>query len=831
VLAGRYRILDLVGRGGMGAVYRADDDVLGQVVALKFLPEHVARDDEWLARFRNEVRIARQVSHPNVCRVYDIGEANGLVFLSMEYIDGENLASLLRRIGRLSPDKAIELARGLCAGLAAAHDKGVLHRDLKPANVMIDGEGRVRLADFGLAGGAGEDGAGLAGTPAYMAPEQFAGAPASVQSDLYALGLVLYEMFTGKPVFSGATVQDLARQHRETTPTSVTMLVGQIDPRVDRILQRCLAKDPSERPRSALTVAAALPGGDPLAAALAAGETPSPAMVAAAGGVGALSALTAIALMATVFAGLGVVVWLSAQTQIVSYLPLERSPTVLADAAHQIIARLGYTQPHADSTWGFTPTDYVSHLQSNDSSPRRWENLRPGQPPGVTFWYRESPVSLTTPNILLGGRVTLFDPWPRAPGMVQVMLDLKGRLHYLMVVPPRVYGAPAGATAPDWGALLREAGFDAARFTSVAPRWVPPVFADARAAWTGVYPDRPDIAIRVEAAGVEGRPVYFQVFEPWSPQTVGSPGKPNRITAGAVFSIGLPFLLLTGAVLLARRNLRLGRGDLSGASRLGIVLAVLHVLAGLLVAHHTPDPNVTFLTLGTLVARGLLLGMVVSTVYIALEPDVRRRWPETLIAWSRVLTGRLRDPLVGRDLLFGVVLGVAACLLSQLSQRSPAWIGHAPFVSSPSILFDGSSLSVLAAVCNQIGIAVVIATSLLLVFLFLFVLLRNRLPATSAFLIFVLLADASNVGFGIRMVFSILGAALATLAVTRLGLFTLVVMIVLAYALDATPLVVSPASWLAPGAWLVLTLIVALAVYAFQTSRAGQPLFDSRLLD
>jgi serine/threonine-protein kinase len=176
ILAERYRIVALVGRGGMGEVYRAEDLKLGQAVALKFLPAGVAQHADQLARFHQEVRIARQVSHPNVCRVYDIGEAESgeagqkarLCFLSMEYVDGEDLASLLRRIGRLPADKALELSRQLCAGLAAAHDRGVLHRDLKPANVLIDGRGRVRIADFGLAGFAEErrDRNVIAGTPA-----------------------------------------------------------------------------------------------------------------------------------------------------------------------------------------------------------------------------------------------------------------------------------------------------------------------------------------------------------------------------------------------------------------------------------------------------------------------------------------------------------------------------------------------------------------------------------------------------------------------------------------------------------------------------------------
>ncbi|HEY7698645.1 MAG TPA: serine/threonine-protein kinase, partial [Vicinamibacteria bacterium] len=154
ILASRYRIIERVGQGGMGEVYRADDLTLDQPVALKFLPEELSRNTGALGRFRGEVRIARQISHPNLCRVYDIGEADGLHFLSMEYIRGEDLRSLLRRIGRLPADKAVEVAAQIASGLAAAHDRGVLHRDLKPANVMIDERGQARITDFGLAAAA-----------------------------------------------------------------------------------------------------------------------------------------------------------------------------------------------------------------------------------------------------------------------------------------------------------------------------------------------------------------------------------------------------------------------------------------------------------------------------------------------------------------------------------------------------------------------------------------------------------------------------------------------------------------------------------------------------
>ena len=286
LLGGRYRIIGLLGRGGMGEVYRATDLTLGQSVALKFLPEEAARNQRLLERFHGEVRVARQVSHPNVCRVYDIGEVEGMPFISMEYVDGEDLASLLLRIGRLPADKALETARKLCAGLAAAHDRGIIHRDLKPQNIMMNKRGEVVIMDFGLAAIADQlSGAEVRnGTPAYMAPEQLKGAEVTAKSDIYALGLVLYELFTGKRPFDAKTVQAMLRAagigavDQHDVPSRRTSIRGWRKP-------SAAASIPirRKRPASVLSVAAALPGGDPLAAALAAGETPSPELVAAAG--------------------------------------------------------------------------------------------------------------------------------------------------------------------------------------------------------------------------------------------------------------------------------------------------------------------------------------------------------------------------------------------------------------------------------------------------------------------------------------------------------------------------------------------------------------------
>src|SRR5688500_16313378 len=348
VLAGRYRIVALLGRGGMGEVYRADDLTLAQPVALKFLPEGVAVSDARLAQFHNELRVARQVSHKNVCRLYDPGDADGRRFLTMEYVDGEDLASALRRFGRMPPDKAVQIARQLCAGVAAAHERGVLHRDLKPANVMLDGKGDVRITDFGIATAAADAGAEIAGTPQYMSPELLAGKPASIKSDLYALGLILFEVFTGKRAFDGKTIAELQQLHEMPHQTTPSAIVRDLDPAIERVILRCLEKDPEKRPASALTVAASLPGADPLAAALAAGETPSPELMLAAGESEAMPVRRALGLAvasaALVLAALGPMT--SGSVANVASMPLARD--VLADRAEQVLRRLGYTEPLGD---------------------------------------------------------------------------------------------------------------------------------------------------------------------------------------------------------------------------------------------------------------------------------------------------------------------------------------------------------------------------------------------------------------------------------------------------------------------------------------------------
>src|SRR5215831_6029673 len=392
LIAGRYRIIALLGKGGMGEVYRADDLTLGQAVAMKFLPEE-ATSAGLLERFKNEVRIARRISHPNVCRVYDVGEVEGATFFTMEYVDGEDLASLLRRIGRLPQDKAVEIARQVCAGLAAAHAKGVLHRDLKPANIMLDGRGQVVVTDFGLAGVA-DDIRGpdvRSGTPAYMAPEQIAGREVTMLSDIYALGLVLYEIFTGKRAFAEKPVAVL-QGPGDRTPSRPSSVVRDIDPIIEKVILRCLEENPGSRPPTAIAVSAALPGGDPLAAALAAGETPSPEMVAAAGETVGLRPRVALICLAAVLIALGLFGFLGVHYSGLDRMHLEQPPEVLAQKAREITSRLGYADRPLDTAYSFAyDGDLQEAIERNDKPRPDWNTILAGRPTLFYFWYRQSP--------------------------------------------------------------------------------------------------------------------------------------------------------------------------------------------------------------------------------------------------------------------------------------------------------------------------------------------------------------------------------------------------------------------------------------------------------
>jgi serine/threonine-protein kinase len=563
VLDNRYRVLGLLGRGGMGEVYRADDLRLGQQVALKFLPGDLSRDPIRLAQFHNEVRTARHVSHPNVCRVYDVGEFDGQLFITMEYVDGEDLSILLRRIGRLPEDKGLEIARQICAGLAAAHERGVLHRDLKPANIMLDGAGKVRIMDFSLAA-VGEVKDIRAGTPAYMAPEQLGGREVTVRSDIYSLGLVLYEIFTGRRAFEVKTLSELIEQHQSGTITAPTAIVKTLDPAIEAAIVRCLDREPSRRPASAIRVSASLPGGDPLAAALAAGETPSPEMVAAAGGDSAMVSPVAGAIwLAVAVAAVLATSALGGRLSLVGRAAPAKPAAVLADRAEELRQSLGFTEAVADHAAGFAYDDaYLRWAAEQSTGASRWASLPAGRPAALRFWYRTSPRPLLP--FVKSNAVNPGDPPLQLHGMTTMSLDTKGRLLRFESAPAQVETA-AATPAPhvDWTKLFAAAGLEMAAFAETTPSRTPSTYADERKAWTGTLPET-TIPIRIEAAGYRGLPVLYDIVTPWAP-AAREPGKSTRQGGNNPIFI---YLLLGGAAFAAWRNVRRGRADMPGAFRL-----------------------------------------------------------------------------------------------------------------------------------------------------------------------------------------------------------------------------------------------------------------------
>lgn len=829
----------------MGEVYRADDLRLGESVALKFLPESLAHNERALTRLRNEVRIARQVTHPAVCRVYDIVEVDGESFITMEYVDGEDLSSLLRRIGRIPPDKATEIARQICAGLAAAHANGVLHRDLKPANIMLDGRGRARITDFGIAIPLQSmDGVNIAaGTPAYMAPEQREGREVTERSDIYALGLVLYEIFSGREASEFASETSVTSPGASPTrgSSSLTNLFPDIDPAVERVISRCLAEDPGQRPPSAIAVAAALPGGDPLAEALAAGETPSPEMVAHAGEAGMLRPRTAVALFVTILASIALGVFCRDLSNLLSYVSLETPPAVHVERARDLLEELGWPRRPMDEAWWLgTNGSYLRHIQASDTGPDRWrERFAKAPPSPMLFVYRADDNAYLIP---WGseGQVRWNDPPLVSSGMARILLDTDGRLVRLDVVPHIRQESVEDPTEPDWAWLFEKAGLELQAFEPIEPQWRPDVQVEEQRAWSGKYASHPDIAIRVEAGAYRGQIVHFEIYGPWSEgtsfaPTLTAPGLTRDRLGDLVregFAMAMLLAVLLSAGWLAIQNVRARRGDGIGAMRLAAFIFVTWMVSWLLTASHVPDLREWSLLVRAF-ATALSSASLGWVFYLGIEPYARRHWPQSLIAWTRLLSGRVRDPMVGRDILAGCVAGLLVNVGDDILNALAASVfkGQSYLLNVQGNIYSLKGGSWSLAGLFQGKQDFLASIGVFVMFLLLRgILKRGWLAALVLFLgAMVLLTDAFTAPIG-RAAYGVVVLGIAFTMIFKFGLLSLVVMSVTVSWLGWYPTTFQFDQFYALGSWTGPLATIVLSGFAAWTAIGGQPIVPRDLL-
>jgi serine/threonine-protein kinase len=540
--------------------------------------------------------------------------------------------------------------------------------------------------------------------------------------------------------------------------------------------------------------------------------------------------------LALFVAALGIFLTLTGWTSLLGLVPLEKPPDYLRERAREILVLAGHGARPADSLFAFEPNhDYLRELQERVSTgSATWEELRASPPSGLRFWYRQSPQELEQVAVSSLGNA-LGDPPDTVPGMARVGLDTDGRLVALAIVPGERVPASPDEAEPDWEPLLRATGIDPTTLATASPEWAPPAFADRRAAWTASWPGQPQRPVRIEAAAVGGRPISLQLVEPWT-RAAEEEAPPRGFWQRAVRLVQpVNFVVvLLAAALVALRNVRRGRGDRRGALRFALYLGSARML-WLLGAHHVASPEEVDVLLGHLSYAMQRVGLA-YIFYLAIEPYARRLWPRMLVSWVRVLDGRLRDPLVGRDLLLGAAAGVLLALVDRLK----TWLPHALGGPSPMPRYDlwtGEALrGTLQAFVAVVGIhtqtllEIIFPITLLVIFR---LLLRRTVPAVVLVsLLGTLLAIPASggsaaghlVGFGVQL-------AVAWSVLFRFGLLAFATMFCISQLVDLLPLTLAPSGWYVPAVLLALGFIAAPALWGFWMSQAGRPLFRDELLE
>ena len=609
----------------------------------------------------------------------------------------------------------------------------------------------------------------------------------------------------------------------EGEPLPPSRFARDIDPRIEDVILACLERDVAARPRSAIAVATALPGGEPLAAALNAGRIPSPEMVAAAR-QNALRPAVAWTLAGCLVAGVGAISFLT-RDELRKVAP-RRSPPVLVARAQEVIRSLGYNRAPADSAYWFTwKRSYREQATDRDVTFRTNEAEPPGGARLLRFVYRESPDPLLAGNLF--GRVTYRDPPAEVPGMVDVNLDTEGRLLRFVAVPGmREQPVELPPSKPSWSALLERAELQANELVAVAPRCTPPVAHDTWMEWE-TRPVEPIERLRVTAAAFDGRPVYFDMDtvreDPPAAHSGDATPTVSRLTSEPTVLFAIAAVALVSAILVARYRLLLGQDDRRGASRLALYFFSLNLISTVLWPDHVAHFSEEYFLIAKVVAWGLYWSATGAVLYLAFEPSVRRRWPAMLIGWNRVLAGRIDDPIVGRDLLVGTVAGTAMAGLLWLAHASGSVFGLVavpPFRPALEAFREPRHLAALVIYLHASALVTGLGS------LFLFLSLRSLLRAKSLAMV------AWIVGYGVVVVRTatlgsdwrvglpgcLAAAVLAFLVLDRFGLVALCATAFTSSVFTSLPAALEFSAWYSNRSLISLGIIVGIGLYGARTA-------------
>jgi serine/threonine-protein kinase len=554
--------------------------------------------------------------------------------------------------------------------------------------------------------------------------------------------------------------------------------------------------------------------------------------VAATGTVGDLRPAAAWGALLTLLGFMALVVWGAHRESIIPTKRPPLTPEILVEQTRRTLTALGHRAPPLDSS-RFYDWDWqqIRHVIRNDRSPDRFHRLRDAPLSPLRFFYRQSPKSLVAAN--RNGSVERDDPPSDVPGMAEVDLDPRGRLRRYLAVPPRVEKGGAWPD-PDWSPLFQAAELDPAAFQTAPPEWTAPVDSDRKAAWVGTYPGTPDLEVRVEAAAFHGRPVWFELILPWAAPGAGVPwaeAGPAPLPRLLIWALGLVVPL--GGLVLARRNLRLRRGDRKGAGRVALIVFTAYSLARLCRADHVPGLG-EFWLLIKVVAYPMVWAALVWILYMALEPYARRHFPRVLISWGRLLAGRWRDPMVGRDVLVGAAAASFALGLFLLAALVPPWLGQPQLANWGTFSF-AESLTSWTRTAYRVLVNVHSAALWSIIWLFLLVLLRivlrrNRLALIAWCMVWVIqsvLTLGPLLGLALGAPFVLIDL----LVLTRFGLLGYASYTLVTFLLTELPLTFDTSLFWAPRGFAVLAVVAAVGAYGFKTALAGKPAFGGDWLE